>query len=333
MIEENLEGIWANRERRSIDLNSEEIAALSQIPIIPITNKATLTRWKIGIVTSERPAARVRRFAPLIGELEARTSRKLGHEVRIDVRIYKFPGDFLDDLCAGNIDFGRMAALPFVRSQRNKSAPIPLAMPVTSSKPSLFFSREGAGIRSLADIRGHSMAFGDTNATVSYRAQIRLLQNGIAATNLAGYDFLDSTLEFADEAMDAGVSNALNRIVYLHSHAQVIESVVSKRHDVGVARTKAFLIHQSRGLVAIPGSEFESSRNLFVARHNLDPQSAAALIEALTSLKGHWLEALPDQSPGYQPVNPKAYEEEEKWLDRITEAFPSKPSPPRIEVP
>jgi hypothetical protein len=177
------------------------------------------------------------------------------------------------------------------------------------------------------------MAFGDTNATVSYWAQIRLLQNGVAATNLAGYDFLDSTLEFADETIDAGLSNALSRIVYLHSHAQVIESVLSGRHDVGVAREKAFFIHQSRGLVIIPGSEFESSRNLFVARPDLEPQFVSALIEALTSLQGHWLETLPDQSPGYQRVSPDAYSVEEQWMERVRQAFPHKSSPPPIEVP
>ena len=159
------------------------------------------------------------------------------------------------------------------------------------------------------------------------------MKNGLHATNLAGFDFLDSTLEFEEDVLETGVSNALSRISYLHSHAQVIESVLDGRHEVGVARLKAFQIHQSRGLVAIPGTEFESSRNLFVARPGLEPEFVQTLIGVLTSLEGHWLEALPDQSPGYQPVNPKAYEEEEKWLDPITTVFPPKPGPPHVPVP
>jgi serine/threonine protein kinase len=333
MVEENLENIWANRERLFIDLNSDDVAALAQLPIIPIKNKATLVRWTMGIVAKERPGERVRQFAELVSELEARTSKTLGREVRVDVRVYKFRRDFAADVCAGKVDFGRMGALSFVHARRTGSAPIPLAMPVASSKESLFFTRQGTGIRSLADIRGRSVAFGDTNATVSYCGQILLMQSGITATNLARYDFLDADLEFADDVLEVGTSNALSRIVYLHSHAQVIESVLSGRHDVGVARTKAFRIHEWRGLVTIPGSEFVTSRNVFVGRPNLDPQSVAALINALTSLHGRWLESLPDHSPGFQIVSPDAYAVEMEWLDRITAAFPPKPSPPPIDVP
>ena len=206
-------------------------------------------------------------------------------------------------------------------------------MPTTSSKQCVFFTRTNANLHSFQDIRGHSVAFGDTNATLSYLGQIQLMKNGLHATNLASYDFLDSTLEFEEDVHEDGYSNALSRIVYLHSHAQVIESVLSGRHEVGVARDKAFQIHQSRGLVAIPGTEFESSRNLFVARPGLPPEFVRSLIRAITSLEGHWLETLPDQSPGYEVVGTNAFRIEEQWLDRIETAFPPKPSPPRILVP
>jgi hypothetical protein len=185
----------------------------------------------------------------------------------------------------------------------------------------------------MREIRGHSIALGDTNATVSYWAQIQMVKNGISATNLARYDFLDSTLEFADDVQDLGYSSAVSRIGYLHSHAQVIESVLGRRYDVGVAREKAFRIHQPRGLVAIPGTEFQSSRNVMVARPNLDPKFVTALISAMTNLQGHWLEMLPDQSPGYEAVRTNAFEVEQQWLDRIETLFPPKPSPPRVPVP
>ena len=332
MIEENLEGIWDNRAKESIELLSEDIAALAQMPQLPVTNKAALVRWKMGMIAKDSPGGRVRQHAMLLFELEARLSRSLDRQVRVDVKIYKFAEDFIADLHAGKVDFGRMAALPFVRARRTQPALLPLVVPTPASKIGIFFPRRDAGIQSIPDILGHSVAFGDTNATVSYCAQILLRKSGITATNLAHYDYLDSTQDFEEEVHEQGYSNAVSRIGYLHSHAQVIENVLSGRYDVGVARIKAFQIHEVRGLVAIPGAEFASSLNVWVARPNLDPKFVAAIINAMISLQGHWLETLPDQSTGYQVVSPDAFAVEEQWLDRIATAFPPKPSPPHIPV-
>jgi ABC-type phosphate/phosphonate transport system substrate-binding protein len=333
MTEEALESIWANREKRSMEVKSATIAAMAEMPVLAVTNPATLVEWSMGVAAQDRPAARVRNYALMISELETRASQRLGREVRVNIRLYKFPEDFLADLYTNKVDFGRMAALPFVRSRKVQPALIPLAMPTTSFKQCVFFTRTNAGVRSIQDIRGRSVAFGDTNATISYLAQIQLMKYGLHATNLASFDFLDSTLEFEEDVHEAGYSNALSRIGYLHSHAQVIESVLDGRHDVGVARFKAFQIHEARGLAAIPGTEFESSRNLFVARPGLAPEFSQALISAITSLEGHWLETLPDQSPGYEAVRTNAYKLEEQWLDLIESVFPPKPSPSRIPVP
>ncbi len=333
ITEEAMDDLWANRAKRSMDVKSSTIAAMADVPVLTVTNPATLVQWTMGVAAQDRPAGRVRNHALLVSELEARASQRLGREVRVNIRLYKFKEDFIADLYARKVHFGRIAALPFIRSRQTQPALITLAMPTTSSKLCLFFTRTNAGIRSFQEIHGRRVAFGDTNATLSYWGQILLMKNGLHATNLAGFDYLDSTLEFEEDVLETGVSNALSRISYLHSHAQVIESVLEGRYDVGVARLKAFQIHQSRGLVAIPGTEFESSRNLFVAQPGLDPEFVQTLTDVLTSLEGHWLEALPDASPGFQPVNPKAYAEEEKWLNLINTVFPPKPSPPHIPVP
>jgi hypothetical protein len=120
----------------------------------------------------------------------------------------------------------------------------------------------------------------------------------------------------------------VGRIGYLHSHAQVIEGVISGRYEVGVAMRKAFKIHEWRGLAAIPGTEFESSRTLWVARPNLDPKFVQAVIVAMSGLQGHWLEMLPEQSPGYRALTREDFAIEEAWFDRIADQFPPKPSPP-----
>ena len=326
--EESLEGIWGNREKRSMTLVSEDIASLAALPVVPITNPAALVRWNMSLITDEHPAERVRQHAMLLSELESRTSQSLGREVRVDVKLYKFHADMVADLRVGKIDFARLGALTYLRTRRTHLAIVPLVMPTAFSKVGLLFTRTNSDIRSLPEVRGHAVAFGDTNSTISFWAQIKLAEQGITATNLSRHDFLDSTLDFADEVLEVGYSNAVNRIGYLHSHAQVIEGVLDGRYDLGVAMQKAFEIHKARGLVAIPGSEFQSSRNIWVARPGLDPGLAQAIVSAFTNFQGHWLETLPDKSTGYEAVSPNAYEIEKQWLDRVESLFPPKPSPP-----
>jgi ABC-type phosphate/phosphonate transport system substrate-binding protein len=333
LLEENLEGIWGNREKRSIPVSSEEVAALAQLPIQPVSDKAALVRWSIGIIAAEAPAGQARRHAPWLDELQARTSQSLGRPVRLDLRIYKFHEDIVADLFAGKIDFARMGALRFLRVRRSQPGLQPLVVPITAHKVGVLFTRPDTRIRSIGDIRGRSVAFGDTNATISFWAQIKLAEVGIAATNLSGYDFLDSTLEFVDDVHELGFAEAVKHIGYLHSHAQAIEAVLSGRYEVGVTMIKAFQIHERRGLVAIPGTQFESSRTLWVARPGLDPAFAQAFIGAMTNLQGRWLEMLPEQSLGFRGLTKEDFADEAQWLDRIDALFPPKPSPPHVPVP
>jgi predicted Ser/Thr protein kinase/ABC-type phosphate/phosphonate transport system substrate-binding protein len=333
MVQEDLEGIWANREKQWMVIQSDEIATLAQLPTVRVTNQAALIRWTVGVTAEENPAGCARQHAKLLSELEAAMSQSLGCAVRLDLKLYKFRNDVVADLCADQTDFGRVGPLRFLRARRGPSAPVPLVVPSNPHRIGMLFTHTNTGIRSWQDIRGRSMAFGDTNATVSYWAQIRLAEHGITATNLAGYDFLEATQDFAEDVQEHGLAEAVGRIGFFHSHAKVIEGVVSGRYDVGTALRKAFLIHEHRGLVAIPGTEFESSRPLWVARPNLDPRHVDAMLQAMTSLRGRWLEMLPEQSTGYRAVTPADFTVEEQWFDRISTLFPPKPSPPDLPAP
>jgi len=328
MVQENLEGIWANREKRWMLIHSDDIATLAQIPTVRVTNQAALIRWTVGVTAEENPAGCARQHAKLLSELEARMSQSLGCPVRLDLKLYKFRDDVVADLCADQTDFGRVGPLRFLRARRGRPAPVPLVVPSSTHRTGMLFTRTNTGIRSWEDVRGRSMAFGDTNATVSYWAQIKLAEHGITATNLASYDFLESTQDFAEDVQEHGLAEAAGRIGFYHSHAQVIEGVLSGRYEVGTALRKAFLIHEHRGLVAIPDTEFESSRPLWVARPNLDPKHVKAIIRAMTSLQGGWLEMLPEQSTAYRAVTQADFAVEERWFDSISTLFPPKPSPP-----
>ena len=279
----------------------------------------------MGVVSDEDPLGRVRQYAILLAALETNASQILKREVRVDVRLYKFQQDFGADLCAGKMDIGRLGARQYLGLRRNQPGLIPLVMPTNSFKQGIFFTRTNSGIQSIADVRGRAMAFGDTNSTISFWAQIKLAEQGIAATNLPRYDFLDSTLDFADEVQNVGHANAVNHIGYLHSHAQVIEGVIDGRYDAGIANLKAFFIKQDQGLVAITNSQFISSRNVLVARPRFETASVNAIVNTMTNLSGYWLQRLPDESLGYEAARPNAHSVEEQWLDRVETLFPLKP--------
>ncbi len=240
MTEESLDSIWANKNKRSMVLKSEIIAALADPSGSIVADTATPVRWTNGLIVDAIPGMAIRNSAPLLSALEKATSQTLGRPVRVDVKLYKFQEDFDADLSAGLIDFGRMGALRFLRIKRRTPEIIPLVMPTTSYKTGMLFTSTRTDIRTVEDIRGRSFAFGDTNSTVSFWAQIKLAEYGITATNLSRYDQLDSTLEFAEDVAELGESNAVSRIGYLHSHAQVIKGVLNGLYDVGVAMEKAF---------------------------------------------------------------------------------------------
>ncbi len=325
MVEENLAGIWANSAKPDLDIISEDVAALSGLAILPVTNLAASVRWKMGAVTDEDPVGRVRQFGLLISNIESNASRLLEREVRVDLRLYKFQQDFGRDLCNGVMDFGRLGARQFLTLRRSNPGLIPMVMPTNSFKEGIMFSRSNSPIRTLADVRGRAVAFGDTNSTISFWAQINLAELGINAANLSRYDYLDSTLDFADEVLNVGLSNAVRKVGYLHSHAKVIEGVLDGKYDVGVANLKAFLAFKDRGLVAIPDSQFTSCRNVFVAMPGFDPDSVNAITTTMTNLQGYWLQRLPDASLGYERAKLSAYAHEELWLDRVWSIFPFKP--------
>ena len=125
-----------------------------------------------------------------------------------------------------------------------------------------------------------------------------------------------------------GLDEARKKIGYLHSHAQVIEGVLSGRYDAGVAAFRALQINHSRGLAAIPGSEFVSSRSVWVARAGLDGKVVQALRKSMTALQGEpWLGMIPDHPTGFELVTDESFASEQAALARMPVLFPTKPFP------
>ncbi|MBX3733292.1 MAG: protein kinase [Verrucomicrobiae bacterium] len=325
-LQDDFERLWADPESASMVIRSEEIAALANRPPAPAGGILPV-RFSFGLMVKEQPTATALQHALLLETLEQGMGEMLARPVRLDVRFYKFYPDLVAGVCTGQVDFARLAALPYLRARRGTPALQPLVRGTARSKYAVIFTRPDTGIRTLADVRDRRVAFGETNSTASFHAQIHLARAGLTAAHLAGYDFLDSTHEFAEDVLALGPEEAVRRHGPLHSHAQAIAGVLAGDYDAGVCMEWAFRANQHRGLVAV-GERFESSRTLLVGSPGLPPDVARAIIQALSGLKGAWLQALPEKAAGYEPVTEASHSTLQNWLDRIEQSYPSKPSPP-----
>jgi hypothetical protein len=166
---------------------------------------------------------------------------------------------------------------------------------------------------------------GDTNATISFRALVLLLEHDVTSDTLGGYEYFDRYLDFVDDIGDVGITKALEKIGYLHSHAGAIEEVLAGRYDMAVTSQKAFYLQKDRWLQEVPGTRFESSRTILAASPSFTPEHLAALRFALTNLKGWWMEQLPEQSVGFRPYETNDFAAEARVFDKVEQMFPPKP--------
>ena len=176
MVRENLESLWAKGERTSMLVGSEEIAALANRPVPTSPLNVSPTRYVLGLTAEESPTGRAQRLADLLAHLENQLGHQLRRPVRMDVRFYKFVSDCRADLCAGKLDIARLGALPYLRSRGEVPELQPIVVPIKEAKIATLFSRADSDIKSVDDLRGRRVAFGETNSTVSFRAQMELAQ-------------------------------------------------------------------------------------------------------------------------------------------------------------
>ncbi len=327
LLRGNLDGLWASTDKRYLVLRSEQLAALSARPIIKVTNKTSLVRFRAGITANESPVDEARRYADLFAYLEKKMSESLGKEVRFDIKLYKFPGERLDALTSGELDFARTGAFHALKAISDKQPIRALVEQVNPGKLAVFFTRTNSGIKSLADLKGKAMAFGETNATISFVAQAKLAEVGITATNLSKYDFFDSRTEFMEDVLERGFDEAVKRVGELNSHAEVIERVIDGTYDAGVSNLRAFEKNQRRGLVMIPGTVFENIRNFYLGSASLPAEAAESFIAAMTALQHEdFLRTLPAQPTGYRAITEETHAPERAAMRRIEGLFPWKPA-------
>ena len=148
----------------------------------------------IGLQNSSKPSAMVRKYRPLVSELQRKVAKKLGKPVRIRMQIAKSNQTGIEYLASGKVDFALLGAATYVEAKTENPDIQILAIESknrTKVVNGIIATGLHSSIRTLSDLRGQSFAFGDLQSTSGrFMAQQFLLKNGVGAKDLSRYEYL-----------------------------------------------------------------------------------------------------------------------------------------------
>lgn len=147
-----------------------------------------------GVYTSDAATEMVKQFAPILAVLDEMLAERLGVPVKTSLRVASTYEGGVEDLVEGRVDFARMGPASYVMAKELNPGIRILAM--ESKKGSKIFQgvicvHSDSEIQEVAELKGRRFAFGDERSTIGrFLAQELLAENGIAATDLDGFDYL-----------------------------------------------------------------------------------------------------------------------------------------------
>lgn len=216
-----------------------------------------------GLYTSDKPSTMIRQFRPSLTALEQRLSTMLSEPVIIRTHVAKSYEDGLNDLVAGKVDFARFGPASYVLAKRQEPDLSVLAVE-SKNGIKIFFGvicvREDSDIRDVSQLKGRSFAFGDENSTIGrYLSQLYLLKHGVAAGDLATYD-------------------------YLGRHDLVGSAVALGRYDAGALMEKTYKELVKSGMPLRIVARFTNVTKPWIARAGLSERIKTALTRVLLEL-------------------------------------------------
>ena len=163
---------------------------------------------RVTAIPDEAPTELVKKFEPLGAWL----SRRLDMEVKF-VPVTDYPA-VVEGLAGGHVDLAWLGGFTFVQARRRTGNAVPL---VQRAEDAHFHSKlialPGSGIRTLADLKGKTLAFGSVSSTSGHLMPRYFLQKaGIDPDrDLARYAFSgahDATVKWVESGkVDAGALN------------------------------------------------------------------------------------------------------------------------------
>jgi phosphonate transport system substrate-binding protein len=139
--------------------------------------------------------------------------------IHFDVRVGQSYGSVVEAMANGQVDVGFFGAVSYLQAKKRAGAEL-LAVAVENGSSTYFsgiFVRRDAPFKTLADLKGHSLALGDPGSTSSFAYPLAML-------------------------LDAGVDPArdLSKILFAGSHVNALTACVEGRVDAGAASFVSF---------------------------------------------------------------------------------------------
>lgn len=193
------------------------------------------------------------RFAPIANYL----GEQLG--IKITVRVGASYDEHIQAIGRNQVDLAYMGPASYVSLVNQYGSKPTLARIEMDGKPTFhgyIVTRSDNAIKSLADLKGQTFAFGDPKSTMSYVVpHFMLIQAGVLT---------DDTVEHT----------------FLGSHENVALAVLSGDFTAGAIKPAVFRKFEKRGLRVLAVTP-EISEHVFVGRANLTEQTVAALRKAM----------------------------------------------------
>jgi len=199
----------------------------------------------------------IQRFTPL--------ANYLGNEIgrSIEVRVGSDYDEHIAYVGKDQVDIAFMGPAAYIMVVAKYGNKPLLARLETDGNPlfrGYFIVRQDSPLKSLADLKGKRMAFGDRDSTMSHLVpQYMLEKAGVPLDKLAEYKFLGS-------------------------HNNVVLAVLSDDFDVGAVKDEVFDKYAKQGLRALADTPYYSD-HVFVTRSTLASGTVQALRSAMLRLK------------------------------------------------
>ncbi len=187
------------------------VLALSAAALLASTLATAADRpvLRVTAIPDEAPTELVKKFEPLGAYL----SKQLGMEVKF-TPVTDYPA-VVEGLASGHVDLAWLGGFTFVQARkRTGGTAVPLVQRAEDAHfHAKFVAPAGSGIRSLADLKGKTLAFGSVSSTSGHlMPRYYLLKAGIDPDkDLARYAFCgahDATVKWVEAGkVDAGALN------------------------------------------------------------------------------------------------------------------------------
>jgi phosphonate transport system substrate-binding protein len=148
-----------------------------------------------GTYASDKPSAMVQQIRPTLDLVARGAGEILNENVTIKMEVLRDYDTGVSVLTSGKIDFARLGAASYVAAKDQVPA-IEILVAERFGEDKFFAGviavNERSPIRNIADLRGHSFAFGAEQSTLArYGAQLFLARHGITAADLGSFKYLD----------------------------------------------------------------------------------------------------------------------------------------------